>query len=414
MKKFNPISKKNLKFLITLSLISIIIYSCSDDDDDDDLYEYDHGIYYIELDGSPSQMGKKHGIAFKEKIHDAVYKYKQNIYKTFGKENGNLIIDWALTKATFTDDLKNKLPHVYQEIEALAAASELPVEDILLINLNEEITHAAPAALNITPKQNVLQGGTIIQVQTDNREKLSAQNIEYENSSLDKQQLMIRYKYTDREILIYTFIGRVGGIGVNSKGLSVLATNLPQGEKGGSDGLAQNYLLRLILEQDNVDSALEILKNTNRFAAYSYALADYKKSTITEESGDKFVSSPMLQYPGFQCHTNHMQWIEPKNRIDIPGIFENGEPVKAASSFYTIERLEQIKATLLPNPEDTEIIEDIDDDELQDIFTSPKINSTSPDFVTLQSAIIEYDEEALDMIISAGSDPDRKWNRYDF
>lgn len=407
MKVFNPISKKNLKFMIILSIVSLIIYSCKDHKEYD-LYEYEHGIYYIELDGSASQMGKKHGKAFKGQIHDTVRKYKQNIYNTFGQESGESIIDWVLTKATFTDDLKNNLPHVYKEIESLAAAAELPVEDILLINMNEEVTQAAPAALNITPKHISQPGGTIMQVQTESREKLCAQNTDYKSTHLDGKQLMIRYKYPDREILIYTFIGMVGGIGVNSKGLSVLAAKLPQGKNRATDGLAQNYTLRFILEQNNVDVALEILKNTKRFAAYSYALADYKKSTITEESGDQFISSPMLQYPGFQCHTNHMLWIDPKNRFDIPGIFENGEPLDPAASSYTTERLEQVKNYLLIDTED------IEEDDLQDFLKIPKINRTAPDLITLQSAIIKYDEDKIDMIISADPGPKRKWNNYDF
>jgi len=219
---------------------------------------------------------------------------------------------------------------------------------------------------------------------------------------------MIRYKYPNREILIYTFIGQVGGIGVNDKGFSVVAAKLPQGKKRQTDGLATNYVLRMLLELDDVDSALETLKNTRRFSPHSYALADYKKSVITEESSDQFISSPMLQYPGFQCHTNHMLWIEPKDRIDIPGVFENAEPLIAKKSYYTIERLVQAKAALTGDPDD------IDDDKLKDILTTPNINSTDIEVKTLQSAIIEYDEEKIDMIISAGPHPERDWNRYDF
>jgi hypothetical protein len=167
-------------------------------------------------------------------------------------------------------------------------------------------------------------------------------------------------------------------------------------------------MLRLLLELDDVDNAIVALKRIRKFSSYSFALADYKKSVITEESGDQFVSSPMLQYPGFQCHTNHMLWIQPKDRIDIPGVFENGKPLAGGKSLYTAERLEQAKAGL------TGDAVDIDDDKMQEILTKPKINGKGPENKTLLSVIIEYDEEEIDMIISAGSDPERKWNRYDF
>jgi hypothetical protein len=406
MRTFNLVSKKNLKCLLALSIISLIIYSCTQSNGDGDLYELKHGIYYLELDGSPSQMGKRHGLAFKGIIPKVVDAYKQNVYEVFGEENGKAIIDWALTKAGFTNDLKEYLPRVYEEIAALAKAAELPVEDILLINMNEEIFFAGPVALNIAPKHSLSPVGTVIQIQTDDREKLCAQNVDCK-LDLSGQQLMIRYQYPDREILIYTFVGRVGGIGVNDKGLSVLAAKLPQGKNRQSDGLGLNYTLRLVLEQDNVDKALARLKRTRKFSAYSYALGDYEKSVITEESGDNFVSSPMLQYPGFQCHTNHMLWIESQSRIDLAGAFENGEPLDGVDSFYTTERLEQAKAVLLSD------LREIDDDRLRALLTTPNINSDG-DMTTMQSAIIEYDEEEIDMIISAGADPERKWNRYDF
>jgi hypothetical protein len=408
MKISNRLSNKYVKFLMALSIVSLIVYSCTNSDDGNELYELEDGIYYLELDGSPSQMGQKHGQAFKEQIRNSVEKYKQNVYKTFGEENGKLMIEWALTKAGFVNDLKEYLPHVYEEIESIAKAAELPIEDILLINMDEEITYAAPMALNIKPKKTIAPQSTVIQVQREEEEKLCTQNTAYDNPGLDGNQLVIRYKYPNREILIYTFIGQVGGGGVNDKSLSVLAVKLPQGNKRQLDGLGINYVLRLILELDDVDNALEILKKTRKFSPHSYALADYKKSVITEESGDQFVSSPMLQYPGYQCHTNHMLWIEPKDRVNIAGIFENGEPLLAEKSSFTLERLEQAKAGL------TGDLDDIDDDRLQELLTKPNINSADQEMETMQTTIIEYDEEEIDMIISAGSDPDRDWNRYDF
>ena len=407
MKIFNPILNKYVKFLLILSFISLIIYSCTDDDGDD-LFDYEDGIYYLELDGSPSQMGQKYGQAFKDIIRDSVEKYKQNVYTTFGEENGKLIIDWALTKAGFTKDLKQYLPNVYKEIESLALAVDLPVEDILLINMDEEITQAAPIVLNIEPKQIITPVSTLMQAQREEEEKLCAQNTGYDNPDLDGRQMVIRYKFPNREILIYTFIGRVGGIGVNDKGLSVLAAKLPQGKIRQSDGLGLNYVIRLLLQLDDVDNAIATLKKTRKLSSYSYALADYKQSVITEESDGQFVSSPMLQYPGFQCHTNHMLWIEPKNRINIPSIFENGEPLPGQKSFYTVERLEQAKAGL------TGDLDDIDDDRLEELLIKLNINSTGPDYKTLQSVIIEYDDDEIEMIVSAGSDPEREWDDYDF
>jgi isopenicillin-N N-acyltransferase-like protein len=330
-------------FSLAMTFAMLSLTSCDGDEESvktDEMPEHENGIYHIQLKGNPTQMGLARGRYFKAQIKDAVNAYKENVYKVFGVENGEKIIEWALTTADFQKDIKENAPHIFEEIEGIAEGSEVPVADILLLNMFEEIYETAPLQLGIDTQEYFGFGCTAFGVYREDEEKFNGQNIDF-STNYDSKPVMIRYNYPDKEILMYTFVGRIGGVGLNEKGLSVFTTTLPQGIKSENGGLGSSYILRLLLEQNSVDQAVEMLKKSPRFGSFSYSLADHEKSLMVEASADEVIVKPMERYPGFQCHTNHMLWIEPENRIDLPGIFENGQPLPGAASFYTQERLEQ-------------------------------------------------------------------------
>lgn len=372
-----------------------------------DMHQGENGIYYIELEGTPYEMGYAHGLAFKSQIQQAVDDYKLSVYKTFGEVDGTAIIDWALSIADFKNDVIVYSPDIFQEIEGIADGSEVQVDDIILLNMFEEIYEVAPLRFGVAQQRMFGFGCTLFQVQTDLDVKFCGQNADY-SGNLNSKQLMIRYIYPDMEILMFGFVGRIGGIGVNSKGLSVFAATLPQGSKRETDGLGLNYILRLLLGLDSVDQAIETLRELPRFGSLCYSIADYSQSVMTESTSDEIILAPLPMYPGFQCHTNHMLWTDKSKRNDVPGIFKDGEPIPGEVSFNTLERLERADGFII------EAEEAIDRDVFTQMLTTEPINSSNPLLLTLESAIVEYDVEKISFHVSAGTDPQRQWNEYSF
>lgn len=372
-----------------------------------DMYQGENGIYYIELKGTAYEMGYTHGWAFKNQIQQAVDDYKFNVYKTFGEADGTAIIDWALSVADFKNDVIEYAPDIFQEIEGIADGAEVEVDDIILLNMFEEVYEIAPLRFGVAQQEMFGFGCTVFQVQTDLDVKFCGQNADY-SSNLNSKQLMIRYIYPDMEILMYGFVGHIGGMGVNSKGLSVFAATLPQGSKRETDGLGSNYILRLLLGLDSVDQVIETLGELPRFGSLCYSIADYSQSVMTESTADEIILTPLPMYPGFQCHTNHMLWTDKSKRNDLPGVFEDGEPIPGELSFNTLERLELADGFII------EAEDAIDRDVFTEMLTAEPINSSNPLLMTLQSAIVEYDAEKISFHVSAGTDPQRQWNEYGF
>ena len=363
----------------------------------------ENGIYYIEVAGSPYEMGKQHGIALKHQIIDAVADYKANVIKMFGMNNARKIFDWALNKADFKRSILQYVPNALEELRGIADGADVLEDDLLLANMFEEVYEAAPLELGLAPIIGVGQGCTAFTVVSGAR-RFAGQNMDY-SGNLQGKQLIVRYIYPDQEILMYGFVGQIGGIGVNSNGLSVFVNTLPQGKKRKKDGLGSTFVLRMLLEQKSVDAAFEKLKKVPRFAGTNYTLTDTNKAMILETDADQVIPREPDEDAHFVVGTNHALRLD--YRHDMPGIYESGEPIRS-SIVLTVERMEYTQG-LLESIGDRLMVDD-----LKTLLTVTPVNIYHPVFMTLQSGIVEYKEGKIQFFVSGGHDPQREWNEYHF
>ena len=362
-----------------------------------------NGIYYIAVAGSPYEMGTQHGMALKPQIIDAIADYKANVIKMFGRSDAEKIIDWVLNKADFKRSILQYLPNALEELRGIADGAGVSEDDLLLANMFEEVYEAAPSVLGLTPMAGVGQGCTAFTVGSGSK-RFAGQNMDYSGNLLGKQ-LVVRYTYPDQQILMYGFVGQVGGIGVNSQGLSVFVNTLPQGKKRHNEGLGSTFVLRMLLEQPSVDAALAKLKKVPRFGGTNYTLTDMNKGMIAESDADQVVLRIPDADPSIVVGTNHALHLD--YRHDIPGIYENGEPVRS-SIVLTVERMEYTQRFL-------EAIGDrMDVDDLKNLLTVTPVNIYHPAFMTLQSGIVKYDGGQILFFVSGGYNPQREWNAYQF
>jgi predicted choloylglycine hydrolase len=364
----------------------------------------ENGIYYLELEGTPYAMGQQHGQALAGEIRSSIAEYKANVINTFGADNASKIIDWALNQANFRNDIEKYAPHVMDEMQGLADGAGVPFEDILLHQMFEEVYEAAPLKVGVDLGEAFLGHGCTSFACVSNGRRFNGQNMDY-SPNLDGKQAVFRYNMPDRQVLMYGFIGQVGGIGANSNGLSLFVTTLPQGNKREEDGLGSTFLLRLLLEQGSVEKAVKALRDVPRFGALSYALSDFDKSLIVEASADEMVVMEPTQDKPYLAHTNHL--LEIKTRNDLPPFFENGEPVWG-TPMQSPERLKYAEEFLGSHRQGL-VAEDF-----LELFTNPPVNLTVEAFMTLQSGLAVYEGDTLTLYVSAGTDPNRGWNEYTF
>ena len=61
-----------------------------------------------------------------------------------------------------------------------------------------------------------------------------------------------------------------------------------------------------------------------------------------------------------------------------------------------------------------ELKDELTVEHLEQLLTTTPVNMYKPSFMTLQSAIVEYEGEKARLLVSAGYDPLRGWNEYGF
>jgi predicted choloylglycine hydrolase len=363
----------------------------------------ENGIYYIEVTGTPYEMGKKQGTLLRDQIKDAVADYKANVVKLYGQKDADLIFDWVLNKADFTSSIEEHLPHVLEELRGIAEGADLSFEDVLLSNMFEEVYVAAPLKLGLQAAGSTDLGCTAFTTRCGDK-GYAGQNMDY-SSNLRERQLVVRYIFPDKRMLIYCFVGQIGGIGVNSNSLSALINTLPQGALNESDGLGSAFILRLMLEQDSAAEALEKLKAIPRFSGNNFTLTDRHQGMIVECDADQVIPRMQSDEKNVVVATNHTLHLD--YRLDMPGLFENGEPIRS-SPILTIERLEFAERFLNAKGEDLSV------HDLMSMLTVTPVNFYNHDFETLQTVIVELDGDDIRFFVSAGFDPYRKWNEYSF
>jgi hypothetical protein len=57
-----------------------------------------NGIYYLELQGTPFEIGRQHGAALKPKIFDQIAAMKTQLDGVFGAQNSARIISWVVNE----------------------------------------------------------------------------------------------------------------------------------------------------------------------------------------------------------------------------------------------------------------------------------------------------------------------------
>ena len=362
-----------------------------------------NGIYYLELEGTPSQMGREYGRAMKKEIHAQVTMCRSNVKSLYGEVNGERFLNHLADGSKFLAAVKKYTPDVYTEMSAMADSAGVKLTDILLVNMYDELyTGAKALGIQLLPREPAGKCTTLACAHRRGLANLNGQNMDWDLPFV--APLVVHYTYpSGRKLLMYTFAGQVGGLGLNSDGLSAMCNSLPAGSTLMDEGLGSEYVLRGMLGKSSVAEALEWLGTVDHNASYNYSLADLNDACMVEVSPK--VTSPIRleisRQDGFRAHTNHAQALKDRNPIE--GTDDKGNPVGNGIG-NTLNR-ERMAVKQLSVTAGKTTMED-----LQRILTTRPVNQD----VTQQSIIVVHDPNDLRVYTAAGNDPKRKWNLYRF
>lgn len=262
----------------------------------------------IELEGSPHQRGLIHGESLKSNIAEVVEHWLSDLGNYGSKQSGttqwdiDTYLDGLVADTQYLQTIEQTTPHLLEELQGIAEASGQPFKHILGLNLmDEEWVYGLRQSLS-KPTHKCTAFATPHQA---NGVSYAGQNMDICSWS-EGHQVLFRHKETEGkpEALIFAIAGSIGLIGLNASGLGVTCNTLSQLEFA-TDGLPVAFIVRLLMEQHDIDAAAALLKNLRHASGQNYILSSSGRALCFECSGTGVTAYAPGSLEGRLFHTNH-------------------------------------------------------------------------------------------------------------
>ncbi|PLB39136.1 AAT-domain-containing protein [Aspergillus candidus] len=242
----------------------------------------------VHCHGTPYELGHAHGVGAMEMVQRSVSFYKKMFAHTCK-------LKWPVVRTIAEDwkrEMKRKWPHYYSEIQGIADGSQMPLIDIVILNIRTEI---AFGMFN--------DGCTSLYWKTD-RYSFLAQNWDWMEEQ--KQNLLVLNIVSDTgpRIKMITEAGIIGKIGLNELGVGV-CLNAIKAPGCDPSRLPVHLGLRAALESLSADAAARQLKEVGIGASAHFLIADQEKAFGLEVTA-RTIETIQTNGKGQIFHANHL------------------------------------------------------------------------------------------------------------
>lgn len=242
----------------------------------------------VRLSGDPRTRGIQHGLQLapqiKSLLSDRCARINYHLSRPISE--GRI---YAYAEA-FAFEIEKELPSIAAEIEGLAVGAGISYQQAVLLQVRREILMCLRKDANSDCSTFSLP---------INRRVL-AQTIDL-NSSFAEFGTVFQIESWRNipEILMYSFAGLLGYMGMNSSGLAI-AINMVSSDDWRL-GVPPYLLVRHLLELHTIDECLEVIKSIKRSSSRSFTICDTVRSVTVEMTATSFA---VLEGEEL-FHTNH-------------------------------------------------------------------------------------------------------------
>ena len=326
---------------------------------------------YVEIEGTPFEIGFQHGELFKDKILNSIQCYKEMFM-----DYSNL--EWSRAKKLSTrvvEVIRDYNPDYLEEIRGVAEGSGLDFEDILALNCRSELVFVG----NELDKAD--GGCTSIGISSDagaGGDAFLAHNWDWKTS---QRESMIMMKITQKNgrptIFMVTEAGIIGKTGFNSAGVGLYLNALSTDQA--PKGLPLHMAMRGILD---CETLAEAVKAATRFQLGCCAnfMIGHKNGECVDIEIENEEFDMLYPKDGIIVHTNHFI----SSRLPILPRKDMGKR-KFTDSFVRLGRADK-----LLRKKGSEISEE-------------DIKAVLTDHVEYPSSICRHDDEKLEKGLRMGT-----------
>jgi len=240
--------------------------------------------------GGPYALGRQHGAAVPELIRRVADVRSRQV----GDRSGKDLAVVARRSLVFLPIVEQHFPHYVEEVRGLADGAGIPFEMAFFIQVATEM-HFIPEtqagrAEGCSAAAAAGPGGAVI-----------GQNWDVPEAAAGKQIILHLFPTQGPEILMFTYAGVIGYIGMNSHGVAHVANQLAS--PGWQPGIPQYFLKRRFLESRTIDECLDLLGTLPISSAANYVMADASGRVVDIEMAPE--GFRVLEGGPRQVHANH-------------------------------------------------------------------------------------------------------------
>lgn len=190
----------------------------------------------------------------------------------------------------FASEIERELPSIAEEIRGLAEGAEISYEQATLLQVRREVLMQIQKG----------SGSDCSSITLPISQRIVAQTIDLNSSFAEfGTALQIAPWGGTPEILMYSFAGLLGYLGMNSSGLAI-AINMVSSD-GWQPGVPPYLLVRRLLELHTIEDCIDAIANIRRSSSRSLTICDAKRSVIVEMTATSFAVLEGSEL----FHTNH-------------------------------------------------------------------------------------------------------------
>lgn len=265
-------------------------------------------IRVLELSGSAYDMGAAHGKTY----HDEIHMFTEDRVKLSQDENwtGRSLSREAVIALADACVAEHQAyaPDLMQELQGMADITGLSLAELVINNGFTDFIDVVYGVGDITQQaqtpQKVADNCTAFLVPNERTANGGFYGQTWDmHDTATPYVILIHGKPDDApNFLTFTITGCVGMIGMNDAGISVGINNLMSTD--GQIGVTWPFVIRKILQQDNLDDALDCLTSAKLAGAHNYMLLDKHGDGYNVEAMSTAIHIDKLDSDAI-AHTNH-------------------------------------------------------------------------------------------------------------
>ncbi len=223
------------------------------------------------LEGMPRELGHAHGMALRQQIRTFLDDDLARLNRVLPRQVSLTTLEPEI--AAYRREIAAAAPSLAEEIEGLAEGARIAPDEAILLQIRREV-------MGYSRFRTAGDCTTLCRRREDS--PVLAQTIDL-NGDLEDQMVILRiaHRSSPRRVLLLSFTGLLGYLGLNSDGLAI-GLNLVLGGTW-SPGIPPYLAIRHLLDScSDVDSCLDWLSRARLASSRALLLCDARRSVAVE------------------------------------------------------------------------------------------------------------------------------------